>query len=56
MKTTEDEGQPYDDSIITIIKDFLKEDEKMVFFDEVHQYSSSRNLFGEKKKELLIHN
>ena len=24
------------------------------FFDEVHQYSSSRNLVGEKKRELLI--
>ena len=24
------------------------------FFDEVHQYSSSRNIVGEKKKELLI--
>jgi hypothetical protein len=34
---TEDKETEYDDSIIAIIKDFLKEDEKIVFFDEVHQ-------------------
>ena len=39
VKTTEDEEKEYDNVVIATIKDFLKEDDKIVFFDEVHQGS-----------------